>query len=89
MSGDAGSWTDGEWTAMTLGTFVGIMIDSQERDAVLVQVVEDKELSHHSFSRELRVLMVPNGHITEQMREKGVDRVHKVLASYLKGGVLR
>ena len=41
------------------------------------------------FIRWLEVVMLPNGYVIQELRGKGVDRVHKTLAALIEGGIVK
>lgn len=82
-------YADGDWIAMSMGQFIQILVDSGPKasDAILFRVVSDTPVDGESFMRQMEVLQVPSGAVTQQIAEHNA-RVHKVLAGFLKAGLI-
>ena len=83
--GEAVRADDGRWYAGTLGHLVSLLIDEQDT-AALFRVVEDEPVEDGVFVRRLEVVLVPDGHVLEQMHRHGVERAHKTLAALMSAG---
>jgi len=84
--GEVVNYDDGRWYAGTLGHFVGLLIDAGQDPAALFRVVEDEPAEDGVFVRRLEVVLVPDGHVLEQMHRHGVERAHKTLAAMMSAG---
>jgi hypothetical protein len=88
-TGPGVDFTDGSWIAMSMGQFIQILVDSGPKgtDAILFRVVSDTPIDGTSFMRQMDVLQVPSGAVAEQIAEHNAY-VHKVLAGFLKAGLI-
>jgi hypothetical protein len=74
------SYADGDRSGMTLGDFVGILIDSTNtQEAVIVRVLKETKPQNGQFTRTWELTQVPNGQVREQLEINNVDRVTKRL----------
>ena len=80
-------YADGQATAVTLGHFIGLLVDAGQDPAVIFRVIYDTPPDENGqFVRKLEVVMVPDGHVVEEMKAQGVRRIHKVLRALLDAG---
>ena len=85
---DGVAYDDGNWYAVTLGFFIGLLVDAGQDPAVMFRVVDDSPPDEKgTFVRTLNVIMLPDGYVAEAAKRcKGV---HKVLKALLEKGVVR
>ena len=89
-SDDLCSYDDGQTYAVTLGHFVGLLIDAGQDPAVIFRVVMDGPHDENGcFVRKLEVLMVPDGHVESEIVRQRTDRIHKTLKALLEAGVVK
>ena len=87
---DICSYDDGQRYAVTLGHFIGLLVDAGLDPAVIFRVIEDGPSDENGgFVRLLEVTMVPNGHMEKEMVRLRVDRIHKTLKALMDAGVVR
>jgi len=80
-------YDNGQAYAVTLGEFISILVDAGQDPAVIFRVVEDGPPDETGgFVRKFEVIMVPDGHVIEEMKVQGVHRIHKVLRALLDAG---
>jgi len=83
------AYDDGQIYAVTLGHFIGLLIDAGHDPAVIFRVVMDGPSDENGcFVRKLSVIMVPNGHVKEEIARQRADRIHKVLQALLDANVI-
>jgi beta-phosphoglucomutase-like phosphatase (HAD superfamily) len=88
LTSTSASVEDGNWYAMTTGTFVGTLADSRD-EVVVMRVVEDTPPDIQGvWSRHFEVWTVPNGHVREMLAKLKPAGEHKLLTELLKGNVL-
>ena len=87
---DSGArYDDGQWYAITLGHFIGLLVDAGHDPAVLFRVTHDGPPDEDGgFVRELEVVMVPNGHVEAEMKRVGCPRIHKILRALVEAGIV-
>ena len=84
------SYDDGQTYAVTLGHFIGLLVDAGHDPAVIFRVVVDGPSDESScFVRKLEVLMVPDGHVEKEIVRQRTDRIHKTLKALLEAGVVK
>jgi len=84
--GDLG-YADGQTYAVTLGHFIGLLVDAGQDPAVIFRVVYDAPPDETGqFVRKIEMVLVPDGHVIEEMKVQGVRRIHKVLRALLDAG---
>ena len=76
------------WVAMTMGTFISVLVDSSPGEAIIYRVVEDTRVDNKSFMRQINVRIVPDGAVVGQIEATGA-RVHKVLLGAIERGWVR
>ena len=88
---DSGArYDDGQWYAVTLGHFAGLLIDAGHDPAVLFRVTHDGPPDENGgFVREMEVVMVPNGHVEAEMKRVSCPRIHKILWALMEGGIVK
>lgn len=84
------NYADGNWYAMTLGQFIGLLVDAGQDPAVLFRVTANgiPDGDGH-FARTIVVTLLPNGYVKPAIGAHGCKRVHKTLDAMLKTGVVR
>ncbi len=83
------SYDDGKRYAMTLGQFIGLLVDSGHDPAVIMRVTKDEPGRDGAFIRQIEMMLIPDGQVVETCQTVGVDGVHKVLKALIEGGVVR
>ena len=78
----------GAWVAMTMGTFISVLVDSSPSEAIIYRVVGDTRVNEEAFMRHLDVRIVPDGAVVEQIEATGA-RAHKVLSGAIERGLMR
>ena len=78
---------DGQWNAATLGEFIAILVDCGD-PAVLFRVDDEEQVGDTAFTRTYEIVTVPAGAIREEIANRQVARVNKVLAAFLYEHVL-
>ena len=73
---------DGNWNAATLGEFLSILVDSGD-PVVLFRVDDEEQVTDTAFTRTYEIVTVPAGAIREEIANRQVTRVNKVLAAFL------
>lgn len=82
-------YDDGQWYAVTLGHFIGLLVDAGHDPAVIFRVTHDGPSDeNNAFVRELEVVMVPDGHIEAEMKRVGCSRIQKILRALMEAGVV-
>ena len=86
-------YTDGRWIATTMGQFIQILVDSGNDPCVIFRVDADTEWPGDTFVRKMTVWSVPDGAVTDMMRNLeivGSDRhaIYKVLKTLLERGLV-
>lgn len=80
-------YDDGKWYAVTLGHFIGLLVDTGLDPAVRFRVVGDTESDENGlFLRTIEVVLVPNGYVARE--SLFCERIHKTLKSLLEKGVV-
>lgn len=79
---------DGEWTLLSLGMLIQVMVDGGDV-AAFMRVLEDRRLSEKKFSRRMEIILAPNGYVLEEAKRVGCDRVHKVIGALIEGGLVK
>ena len=85
---DGVAYDDGNWYAVTLGFFIGLLVDAGQDPAVMFRVVDDSPPDEKgTFVRTLKVIMLPDGYVAEGARKcKGI---HKTLIALLEKGIVK
>ena len=73
---------DGSWNAATLGEFLSILVDSGD-PVVLFRVDDEERVTDTAFTRTYEIVTVPAGAIREEIANRQIARVNKVLAAFL------
>lgn len=71
-------------TAMTLGMFIGMLLDSCNASAVILRVTKGENSIRH-----MEVELIPNGAVTSEIERRADVRVHETLAALMQGGVVK
>ena len=81
-------YDDGNCYAMTLGHFIGLLVDAGPDPAVCFRVVADSQPDEEGkFVRRIEVLMLPDGYVREAALE--CHGVHKTLKMLLEAGAVK
>ena len=84
------SYDDGQIYAVTLGHFIGLLVDAGYDPAVIFRVVHDGLPDENGcFVRKIEMLMVPDGHVESEIVRQRTDRIHKTLKALLEAGVVK
>ena len=84
------AYDDGQIYAVTLGHFVGLLVDAGQDPAVIFRVIEDGPSDKNgAFVRKIELIMVPNGHVEQEIVRQRADRIHKTLKALLDAGVVK
>ena len=87
MFDDEAKYDDGNWYAVTLGHFIGLLVDAGQDPAVRFRVVEDtKPDENGKFLRRIEFVLLPDGYVTDGAKRS--SRVHKTLKALLEAGVI-
>jgi len=85
---DEMAYDDGNWYAMTLGEFIGLLVDAGQDPAVVFRVVDDSESDEDGkVVRKLEVVLLPDGYVAHAAKQ--CAGVHKTLRLLIEGGVVR
>ncbi|MCL4561932.1 MAG: hypothetical protein M1281_15155 [Chloroflexi bacterium] len=81
---------NGEWTGMTLGEFIRLMVDGGLTDVVLVRVQNKTPAldKNGAFRLTLELELVPNGYVVERMYEKGIELTQDNLSTMIRHGII-
>jgi len=79
---------DGRWYAVTLGKFIGLLVDAGHDPAVCFRVVRDfgHDDETKTFVRKIKLYLVPDGRVTEMAAL--CQGIHKVLQKLIEEGVV-
>uniref|UniRef100_A0A6M3IQP3 Uncharacterized protein n=1 Tax=viral metagenome TaxID=1070528 RepID=A0A6M3IQP3_9ZZZZ len=82
-------YDNGNWYAVTLGRFIGLLVDAGLDPAVCFRVIEDGEKDNEGrFSRRIEMVLVPEGHVGRTIDTMGIDHIHIILAELIAKGVV-
>lgn len=85
---DESKYDDGNWYAVTLGHFIGLLVDAGQDPAVVFRVSEDSEVDENGkFVRRMEIVILPDGYVRVAARQ--AHRVHKTLAALLEKGLVK
>jgi len=83
-------YDDGNWFGVTLGHFIGLLVDAGQDPVVAFRVIEDgKPDDAGQFARRIEMVLIPDGHVRDEFQTIGVERIHKTLAALMERGVVR
>jgi hypothetical protein len=81
-------YDDGQWYAVTLGHFIGLLVDAGQDPAVCFRVAKDFEVdADGKFVRKIEMYLLPNGHIAQYA--KSCKGIHKTLAALIEAGLVK
>ena len=87
QSNDEARYDDGNWYAVTLGHFIGLLVDAGQDPAVQFRVVKDTEPDKNGkFLRKIELVLLPDGYVLEGVKES--YRIHKTLKALLEAGLI-
>jgi len=89
MTDEYTGFDNGEWHAVTLGSFICLLIDAGHDPAVCFRVVEDGPHNEEtgSFTRRIECILVPDGMVKENAML--CKRIGKTLQALIEGGVVK
>ena len=88
MSDKLSGYDDGNWYAVTLGTFIGLLVDAGQDPAVRFRVVEDGKADENGqFVRHIEFDLLPDGYVKEAVKKSYA--VHKTLLALISAGVVK
>ena len=88
LYGDVAHYNDGQLYAVTLGHFIGLLVDAGNDPCVVFRVVADTPVDKDGkFLRKIELTLVPDGYVGAAIKES--DRVHKTLKALYERGVVR
>ena len=83
------AYDDGQWYAVTIGHFIGLLVDAGHDPAVIFRVTHDGPPDENgAFVRELEIVIVPDGHVKTEVERLDCGHVHKILAELWRAGVV-
>jgi hypothetical protein len=84
------AYDDGQQYAATLGHFISLLVDSGPDPAVIFRVVKDGPYDEKgNFTRRIEVVLIPDGHVKEEIERRGVERIHKTLKALIEAGIVQ
>ena len=78
---------DGNWNAATMGEFLSILVDSGD-PVVLFRVDNEEQATDTAFTRTYEIVTVPAGAVREEIANRQIARINKVLAAFLHEHVM-
>jgi hypothetical protein len=80
-------YDDGQWYTVTLGHFIGLLVDAGQDVAVKFRVLGDSEPNEGgAFVRHMEMFLLPNGYVVGAAQG---DRVHKTLMALIEKGLVK
>jgi hypothetical protein len=84
---DEAKYDDGTWYTVTLGHFIGLLVDAGQDPAVKFRVVEDtKPDENGKFCRKMEIILLPDGYVREAASE---GHVHSTLVALVQAGIVK
>lgn len=81
----------GLWHATTMGVFLQLLVDSGVNEAILFRVIEKKDYPDDKglFASRMEVVVVPDGHVLDEMTQRTPIHTNNILAKLLKARLLK
>ena len=79
---------DGNWYAITTGTFLQLLVDTGNDPAIIFRVLEDTRVDEKSFTRRLEIVSVPNGAVVDTINGMDVKATSNVLNKFIEEGLI-
>jgi len=77
------------WKALSMGSFLAILVDGGPMDAVIFRTLGDNQFEDGSWSRQMEVVIVPNGHIMDTLKELDCTHINGALLEMMRTGMRR
>lgn len=85
---DEAKYDDGQFYTVTLGHFIGLLVDAGQDPAVCFRVIGDETPDENGkFIRRMELFLLPNGYVAEFAQVS--HGVHKTLKAFLDAGVVK
>ena len=85
---DEAKYDDGNFYTVSLGHFIGLLVDAGQDPAVCFRVIGDETPDKDGkFIRRMELFLLPNGYVTEFA--KSSKGVHKILATLIESGLVK
>jgi hypothetical protein len=84
---DEAKYDDGTWYTVTLGHFIGLLVDAGQDPAVSFRVVEDSQPDENGkFCRKMEIVLLPDGYV-KAAASRG--RTHSTLVALIEAGLVK